>query len=195
MDDQTTMTADPNNATASATSSVPPGHRTVGNNEYEVTFHPAFASACKVKKNGQETELYRQGDKQEDVIDCTDGHPHEHTIRIRGKGNGRDITITVHDPSHTLHSISFDLYKEARDRRKAKSGTQAPGAVDMQASADAADMQASAGTADMQASADVSADMQASDGASADVGETFTLENDAKTCPPYCTPTDPNNPT
>ncbi|HEU0299787.1 MAG TPA: hypothetical protein VFR37_10040 [Longimicrobium sp.] len=156
MDDQTTMMADSNNGAGS----VPRGHRKAENEEYEVIFHPAFASACTVKKYGQDTatELYRQGDTQDDVIDCSSGHPEEHVIRIRGKGNGRDITITVNDPSHTLHSISFDLYREARDR-----------SVKRQSSALGA------------APAD----------ASADVGETFTLENDAKTCPPYCDPTNP----
>jgi hypothetical protein len=159
MDDQTTMTADPNNAAASAANTVPAGHRKAENDEYEVTFHPAFASACTVKKNGQDTatDVYRQGNTQADVVDCSDGHPEEHVIRIRGKGNGRDITITVNDPSHTLHSISFDLYREARDRKvKRKANAQALGVAD--------------------------ASVQS------DVGETFTLENDAKTCPPYCEP-------
>ena len=136
---------------------VPPGHRKAGNDEYEVIFHPAFASACTVKKNGHDTatELYRQGDTQADVVHCPEGHPEEHVIRIRGKGNGRDITITVNDPSHTLHSISFDLYREARDR------SVKPLAY---------------GTADS---------------GSGEIGETFTLENEAKTCPPYCTEEEP----
>lgn len=161
MDDQTTMTADPNNAAGKAAGSLPAGHRKAENDEYEVTFHPAFASSCTVKKNGEETatDLYRQGSTYQDVVHCPEGHPEEHVIRIRGKGNGRDITITVHDPSHTLHSISFDLYKEARDRR-----------VKPQPSAQLLGL----------------ADTQASTGGSSDVGETFTLENEAKTCPPYC---------
>lgn len=163
MDDQTTMSADPNNAAASAARAVPPGHRKAENDEYEVIFHPAFASSCTVKKNGEKTvtDLYRQGDTQADVIDCRDGHPKEHVIRIRSK-NGRDITITVNDPSHTLHTISFDLYREARNPR-----------VKRQASVQAF------GTADAQAST------------SSDVGETFTLENEAKTCPPHCEEEEP----
>lgn len=160
MDEQTTT-----DAAISAADAVSRGHRRAENEEYEVIFHPAFASACTVTKNGQKTatDLYRQGDQQKDVIDCrTDGHPETHVIRIRGKANGRDITITVHDPSHTLHSISFDLYREARNRR-------------------------------VKRQTDTQADAQAS--VQSDVGETFTLENDAKTCPPHCDPTDPNNPT
>lgn len=169
MDDQTTMKADSNNAAASAARTVPPGHRQAENDEYEVTFHPAFASACTVKKNGQDTatDLYRQGKEVKDVVHCPEGHPERHEIHIRGKGNGRDITITVNDPSHTLHSISFDLYGEARDRSKAKPQPRAQ----------------ALGQSDAQASVQ------------SDVGETFTLENDAKTCPPYCDPTDPNKPT
>jgi hypothetical protein len=177
MDDQTTMTTDTATADSPGSdSSLPAGHRKVESDDYEVTFHPAFASSCTVKKNGEETatDLYRQGSTYQDVVHCPEGHPQQHVIRIRGKGNGRDITITVHDPSHTLHSISFDLYKEARDRRvKPKSSAQVLGLADMQASADAADMQASD---------------SASASTSSDVGETFTLENDAKTCPPHCDP-------
>lgn len=160
MDDQTTM-ADPNKAAGKGAGSVPAGHRKAENDEYEVTFHPAFASSCTVKKNGEatSTDLYRQGSTYQDVVHCPEGHPEEHVIRIRGKGNGRDITITVHDPSHTLHSISFDLYREARDRRvKPQPTVQALSMADAQA------------------------------GTRADVGETFTLENEAKTCPPYCEP-------
>lgn len=154
MDEQNTKNPD----------NLPPGHRSAQNDEYEVIFHPAFASACTVRKNGQgtATDLYRQGNSQADVIDCSDGHPEKHVIRIRGKGDGRDITITVHDPSHTLHSISFDLYREARDR-----------------------------TVKRQPGAQVYSMAGGEVAASGDVGETFTLENDAKTCPPYCDPTNP----
>lgn len=181
MDDQITMTTDTATADSPGSdSSLPAGHREVESDDYRVVFHPAFASACTVQKTkgGAKEDLYRQGTEVKDVVHCPKGHPERHEIHIRGKGNGRDIVITIHDPSHTLHSISFDLYKEARDRRKAKPSAQTLGLADMQASADAADMQASA-----------DASVQS------DVGETFTLENDAKTCPPYCDPTDPNNPT
>ncbi len=174
MDEQTTT-----DAAISAADAVSRGHRRAENEEYEVIFHPAFASACTVTKNGQKTatDLYRQGDQQEDVIDCTDGHPETHVIRIRGKANGRDITITVHDPSHTLHRISFDLYQKARDRKVWRK----PEAVAANAST------ADASTAD--ASADsMMAGVEGGSGAgsSSGVGETFTLENEAKTCPPYC---------
>lgn len=148
MDDQTTMTADPNIAAASAASTVPPGHRKVEGTDYDVIFHPGFASACTIKNKNDAAprELYRQGTAQSDVVDCrpaAGGHPKRHVIKLKGKnGNGRDITITIDDPSHSLHRISLDLYQEGRDPR-----------VDQPF----------------------------------ETTDTFTVENEAKTCPPHCT--------
>ncbi|HEX2079330.1 MAG TPA: hypothetical protein VHG08_16510 [Longimicrobium sp.] len=146
MDDQTTMTADPNNAPAPAAGTVPPGHRKVEGSDYDITFHPAFASACTVQNKGETVarDLYRQGNRPEDVVHCPEGHPKKHVIRLKGKnGNQRDITITIDDPSHSLHRISLALYDPARSPLSKQSY---------------------------------------------DATETFTLENDAKTCPPYCDP-------
>jgi hypothetical protein len=118
-------------------------HKTVtGDADYDVTFHPAFASACVVeKKGGPRKELYRQPDN--DVVDCkAKGHPKKHVIRLKGKnGSKRDITITIDDPEHSIHRLSLELYEEGRtpmETRKWESG------------------------------------------------DTFTVLNDAKTCPPYC---------
>lgn len=118
-------------------------HKTVDTDtDFDITFHPAFASTCKVKpKNGGERVLYSQ--PEGDVVNCKEkGHPKKHVIKLKGKGNRRDITITVDDPEHSIHSLSFELYDEGR----------APG--------DSYD----------------------------DSFDTFTVQNDAKTCPPYCDP-------
>lgn len=92
-------------------------HKTVTDDaRYDITFHPAFASECAVtdKATGQTRKLYVQDrSKPENVKDK--GHPKKHTIKLKGKGNNRDITITIDDPSHTIHSLSFELYDEARD--------------------------------------------------------------------------------
>lgn len=92
-------------------------HKTVTvDTDYDVTFHPAFASACVVeKKGGARKELYRQPDN--DVVDCNEkGHPKKHVIKLKGKnGSKRDITITIEDPEHSVHSLSLELYDEARD--------------------------------------------------------------------------------
>jgi hypothetical protein len=93
-------------------------HKTVTRDaDYDVTFHPAFASACVVeKKGGARKELYRQ--PENDVVDCSKGHPKKHVIRLKGKnGSKRDITITIDDPEHSVHSLSLELYDEARDPR------------------------------------------------------------------------------
>lgn len=82
--------------------------------EYEITFHPAFASKCVVEhKNGPTKELYRQsgthnlGGK---------GHPKKHVVKIKGKnGKTRDITITIDDPNHAVHSLRMELYDEGYD--------------------------------------------------------------------------------
>ena len=37
-------------------------------------------------------------------------------IRLKGKnGSKRDITITIDDPEHSVHSLSLELYDESRD--------------------------------------------------------------------------------
>lgn len=93
-------------------------HTTVnGDSEYEVTFHPAFASACTVidQKTGEKRELYKQDPKKPfDVREK--GHPKKHRIVLKGKnGKKRNITITIDDPEHAIHGITLDLYKEGRD--------------------------------------------------------------------------------
>jgi hypothetical protein len=118
-------------------------HVTVtADSHYDLTFHPAFASRATVthKQDGVARELYRQ-DKTKPVDCSAHGHPKRHVIRLKGKGNNRDVTITVDDPNHTLHSLSMELYDDGRDPSQ---------------------------TGDWSAS------------------ETFTVENNAKTCPPDC---------
>lgn len=116
-------------------------HKTVTRDaDYDVTFHPAFASACVVeKKGGPRKELYRQPDN--DVVDCKDkGHPKKHVIKLKGKnGSKRDITITIDDPEHSIHRLSVELYDEGRKA-----------------------------------------------GELTEFGDVFTVENNAKTCPPHC---------
>ncbi|HEX8391899.1 MAG TPA: hypothetical protein VF665_06005 [Longimicrobium sp.] len=85
--------------------------------DYDVTFHPAFASRCTVsrKDDGSVKELYKQ-DKSKPVNTKGKGHPKRHVITLRGKGrNGRNLTITVDDPNHSLHSLSINLYDEGRN--------------------------------------------------------------------------------
>lgn len=140
MDDQTLSLEAPELAT-SANAAVNPDHKTIHTDaHYDVTFHPAFASRCAVKpKNGTERDLYRQGQGREHVVHCPGGHPKKHVIKLKGKGNRRDITITIEDPEHSIHSLRLELYDEGRVAGKA-----------------------------------------------AETGDVFTIENNAKTCPPYC---------
>jgi hypothetical protein len=117
-------------------------HKTVTTDaDYDVTFHPAFASKCIVQKKGEAArELYRQ--PEGDVVDCKDkGHPKRHVLKLKGKGNRRDITITIDDPEHSIHMMSFELYEEGRTP---------------------------------------------TDTTAWSTGDVFTVENNAKTCPPYC---------
>jgi hypothetical protein len=87
-----------------------------GDAEYELTVHPAFASACTVASNGGAArDLYRQGTEKKDVVNCREkGHPKKHVFKLKGKSNGRDITITIEDPSHSIHSLRLELYKQGR---------------------------------------------------------------------------------
>jgi hypothetical protein len=90
-------------------------HKTVDvDTDYDVTFHPAFASRCAVThKDGSEKELYKQ--KSAHNLG-KNGHPKSHVVKIRGKnGRTRDITITIDDPNHAIHSLRMELYDEGYD--------------------------------------------------------------------------------
>lgn len=92
-------------------------HKTVTDDaEYDVTFHPGFASECTVTTlaDNAKRQLYKQSEKH----DCRPegGHPKKHVIKLKGKnGKNRDITITIEDPTHSVHSLKLSLYDEARD--------------------------------------------------------------------------------
>jgi hypothetical protein len=138
MDNQTLALEAPELA-ASANGSSTADHKTVKTDaDYDVTFHPAFASRAAVKpKNGVERDLYRQPEGH--VVHCPGGHPKKHVFKLKGKGNHRDITITIEDPEHSIHSLRLELYDQGRVA-----------------------------------------------GTTAETGDVFTLENNAKTCPPLC---------
>jgi hypothetical protein len=90
-------------------------HDDVETSDYFVKLHPAFASACTVARKGSNraTDLYRQAAGS--VVDCQQkGHPKKHVFKLKGKSNGRDITITIEDPSHSIHSLRLELYKQGR---------------------------------------------------------------------------------
>lgn len=82
--------------------------------EYEITFHPAFASRCTVKgKDGTERDLFRQSG-----VHHLNGKaiPRKHTIRLKAKNGGkRDITITLDDAAHSVAKITVELYDDSHD--------------------------------------------------------------------------------
>jgi hypothetical protein len=89
-------------------------HTTVSSDNYEVSFHPAFASSCVVERVGGAAETLYQQDKSKPV-DCRGkGHPKQHKIKLKGKNNKRDITITIDDPNHNIASLQIRLYHEDR---------------------------------------------------------------------------------
>ena len=82
-------------------------------NEYEITFHPAFASRCTVSgKGGKERELFKQTG-----IHQLNGKaiPKKHTIRLKSKGGKRDISITLDDAAHSVAKIKVELYDDSHD--------------------------------------------------------------------------------
>jgi hypothetical protein len=142
MSDQTTAIVDgPESADSSMTTVVvdTSDHTAVETADYQITLHPAFASACTVTPaGGAPRDLFRQAPGT--VVDCkAKGHPKKHVLKLKGKTNGRDITITIEDPEHSIHLLRLELYKPGRKP-----------------------------------------------GDPVEVGDVFTVENDAKTCPPMC---------
>lgn len=145
MSDPTTTIMDaPEGADSSMTTVVVDGEPHAFRNsdtDYELTVHPAFASACTVASNGGAArDLYRQ-----DGTHHLNGNavPKRHTIRLKAKHGGKkDITIAVNDAGHSIKKITIELYKDAHDPTVA--------------------------------------------GSTRDSDAVFTVENDAKLCPPTC---------
>jgi hypothetical protein len=84
-------------------------------NEYEITFHPAFASRCTVAGKGdtEARELFKQSEVHH--LKGKD-RPKKHTIRLKSKNGGkRDITITLDDAAHSVAKITVELYEDSHD--------------------------------------------------------------------------------
>jgi hypothetical protein len=111
--------------------------------EYELTVHPAFASACTVASNGGAArDLFRQnGTHQLNGKEI----PKRHTIRLKSRSGKKDVTLTLNDAGYSVKKITIELYKDSHDPTKA--------------------------------------------GTTRDSDLVFTVENDAKLCPPTCDPT------
>ncbi|MBW3571815.1 MAG: hypothetical protein KY467_11975 [Gemmatimonadetes bacterium] len=110
-----------------------------GDADYELTVHPAFASACTVTKNGVAHGLYQQAGTHQ-----LNGKPvpKKHTIRLKAKKGKKDITLTLNDAAHSVKKITIELYKDEHDPTKKDTTTE--------------------------------------------TDTVFTVENDAKLCPPNC---------
>lgn len=86
--------------------------------DYELTVHPAFASACTVASNGAPArDLYRQSGTH-----SLNGKaiPKKHTIRLKARNGGKkDVTLTVNDAGYSVKKITIELYKDAHDPTRA----------------------------------------------------------------------------
>lgn len=85
--------------------------------EYELTVHPAFASACTVASNGGAArDLYRQSGKHQ-----LNGKelPKRHTIRLKARSGKKDITLAISDAGYSVKKITIELYKDSHDPTKA----------------------------------------------------------------------------
>lgn len=84
--------------------------------EYELTVHPAFASACTVASNGGAArDLYRQNGTH-----LLNGKeiPKRHTIRLKARSGKKDITLTLNDAGYSVKKITVELYKDSHDPTK-----------------------------------------------------------------------------
>lgn len=86
------------------------GHSTATQNNYTVTFHPAFASRCVVRGQDGEHEVYKQ--KEAHKLKNGEKHPRKHTVKLKGGRYNRDITLEVDDPNNAIARISVELYGE-----------------------------------------------------------------------------------
>ena len=84
------------------------GHKTIQAGDYQVTFHPAFASRCCVQAGeGTEEEIY----KQVEVFNLRGAqHPKRHEIHFAAHGRKRDVRLAIDDPHHHIARITIELY-------------------------------------------------------------------------------------
>lgn len=87
-----------------------PGHKTIQAGDYEVTFHPAFASRCAVRTGENVVELFSF--KGPHRFAKGEKHPEKHTLRLSGGETGRDLEIEVRDPRHQVARITIHLYPD-----------------------------------------------------------------------------------
>lgn len=80
--------------------------------DYELTVHPAFASACTVTRNGVAKGLYTQSGAHRLNGKAV---PKKHTIRLKAKQGKKDITLTLTDAGHSVKKITIELYKDEHD--------------------------------------------------------------------------------
>lgn len=88
-------------------------HKTVAKDGYEITFHPAFASRCAIKKHGEneeERELYKLEGKH--VFKNGAKHPKSHVIKLKGGEHKRDIELVINDPKHHVARVVVEMYPE-----------------------------------------------------------------------------------
>jgi len=84
------------------------GHTTATQNDYTVTFHPAFASRCVVKHGNDECEVYKQKDTHH--FQNGETHPKKHKIRLQGGKYKRDVTLEIDDPNQSVAGVTVHLY-------------------------------------------------------------------------------------
>jgi hypothetical protein len=96
-------------------------HNVVNDNaEYELTVHPAFASACTVTRNGVAQGLYKQVGKHQLNGKAV---PTKHTIRLKAKNGKKDITLALNDAGHSVKKITIELYKDEHDPKVKNTNT------------------------------------------------------------------------
>ena len=90
-------------------------HKTVNQDGYEITFHPAFAGRCAVQTGSKgETEMYRQ----EEVHHLPKGQtepPTQHRIEFRGGKHEQDFALQIDDPNHRIARITVELYDQKHE--------------------------------------------------------------------------------
>lgn len=90
--------------------------------DYELTVHPAFASACTVgAPNGAARNLYRQSKTHQLNGNAV---PKKHTIRLKAKSGKKDVTLTVNDAGHSIKKITIELYKDEHDPNEKDTNTE-----------------------------------------------------------------------
>lgn len=89
---------------------IPPRHEQVDEDGYQFTFYPGFVREATVQAAGSPPVLLYRQEAPYDVRGRPDEPLARSEIRLVGGPNGRNVTLVVDDPEHSIAEITVRLH-------------------------------------------------------------------------------------